>query len=136
MSIAPPASAPRSHFPRSGAARFFNRLVLPLAGTSLLPLYGVVEHRGRRSGRTFRTPVVARPTGDGFVVPLPHGAGTDWCRNVRAAGGCTIRWRGRDYPLTEPELLVGEAARARFGAFQRLAMARIGIDEALRLRHR
>ncbi|HET6317792.1 MAG TPA: nitroreductase family deazaflavin-dependent oxidoreductase, partial [Chloroflexota bacterium] len=66
--------------------RVFNRLALPLAGTRALPLYGVLVHRGRRSGKTYRTPVVVRPTADGFIIPLPWGEGTDWCRNVRAAG--------------------------------------------------
>jgi hypothetical protein len=66
-----PAPAQRSNAVVLGLTRIFNRVVLLLAGTRLLPLYGVVEHRGRRSGRLFRTPVVARPTADGFVVPMP-----------------------------------------------------------------
>ena len=119
------------------ASRFFNRLVLTLAGTRLLPLYGVVEHRGRRSGRTFRTPVVARPTADGFVVPMPWGENTDWYRNVRAAGECIIRWKGRDYSLVQPELIDEEAvARASFGAFEWAMITRLGIDHYLRLQHR
>jgi deazaflavin-dependent oxidoreductase (nitroreductase family) len=105
---------------------------MTLAGTRLMPLYGVIEHRGRRSGRLFRTPVVVRKTGDGFVVPLPHGPGTDWCRNVGAAGGCVVRWQGRDYPLARPEVVDGADG---FSPFQRAAMARLGIRQSLRLRH-
>jgi deazaflavin-dependent oxidoreductase (nitroreductase family) len=112
----------------------FNRLVLRLAGTRLLPLYGVIEHRGRRSGTLYRTPVVVRPSGDGFLVPMPWGEGTDWFRNVRAAGGCVIRWKGRDYATVRPEVLDDPAtARAGFNAFERKAMARFGIDRSLRL---
>ena len=116
------------------ATRVFNRLVLPLAGTRLLPLYGVIEHYGRRTGKAFRTPVVVRPIEDGFVVPMPWGERTDWYRNVRAAGGCVIRWKGRDYPMVQPEL-IDAAAGAAFGAFQRVMMTRLGITRCLRLRH-
>lgn len=123
--------------PAQSITRLLNRLVLPLAGTRLLPLYGVVEHRGRSSGRPFRTPVVVRATGDGFIVPMPWGERTDWYRNVRAAGGCTIRWKGRDYAVGQPEVIRDPAARAPgFSAFERRAMTRFGIQHALRLRHR
>src|SRR2546426_1415068 len=105
MSVASPASTPRSGGALRAATRRFNPLVLRLAGTRFLPLYGVVQHRGRRSGKTFRTPVVVRPTGDGFIVPMPWGERTDWYRNVRAADGCVLRWKGRDYPVVQPELI-------------------------------
>jgi deazaflavin-dependent oxidoreductase (nitroreductase family) len=119
-----------------GAARLFNPLVMLLAGTRWLPLYGVIEHRGRRSGKLFRTPVVARPTPDGFVVPMPWGEGTDWYRNVRAAGGCTIRWKGRDYPLVDPEVIDVSTARSSFSSAQQAGLRRFGISQCLRLRHR
>src|SRR5262245_47805752 len=95
--VATAAAARRSRGVPRSLTRLFNPLVLLLAGTPFLPLYGVITHHGRRSGRTFRTPVVVRPTADGFVVPMPWGERTDWYRNVRAAGACVIRWKGRDY---------------------------------------
>ena len=58
---------PAPHAGLRGASHWVNPLVLRLAGTRFLPLYGVIVHRGRRSGATFRTPVVMRPTSDGFV---------------------------------------------------------------------
>src|SRR5689334_13417722 len=64
------AAAPlRSHSLVLRASRVINPLVLLLAGTRFLPLYGVVAHQGRRSGKAYRTPVVVRPTSDGFIVP-------------------------------------------------------------------
>jgi deazaflavin-dependent oxidoreductase (nitroreductase family) len=111
-------------------------LVLSLAGTRFLPLYGVIKHHGRRTGKPFRTPVVVRPTADGFVVPMPWGTSTDWYRNVRAAGGCVIRWKGRDYQLVQPEVIDAAAAGAAFSTWQRAMMARFGITHCLRLRHR
>jgi deazaflavin-dependent oxidoreductase (nitroreductase family) len=115
------------------ATRLFNPLVLLLAGTRLLPLYGVITHRGRRSGKTFRTPVVVRATSDGFLVPMPYGETTDWYRNVRAAGACVIRWKGRDYNVVRPQVIDAAAAQAAFGAFERAIMTRFGIRLCLRL---
>lgn len=130
------ASGPRAHGALHRATRLFNPLVLLLAGTRFFPLYAVAEHHGRRSGKAFRTPVVVRPTSDGFIVPMPWGERTDWYRNVRAAGACVIRWKGRDYPLAQPEVIDAAAARAGFGAFERAMMTRFHIDLCLRLRHR
>jgi deazaflavin-dependent oxidoreductase (nitroreductase family) len=116
------------------AIRPFNWLVFLLAGTRFLPLYGVITHRGRRSGKVYRTPVVVRPTSDGFVVPMPWGERTDWYRNVRTAGECTIRWKGRDYSLVDPEVIIDAAAAAPgFRALERAMMTRLGIRQALLL---
>lgn len=134
MSVATSAPSRRSKSGFLGLTRVFNTVVLPLAGTRWLPLYGVLEHRGRRSGKLFRTPVVVRPTADGFIVPMPWGETTDWYRNVRAAGGCRVRWKDRVYMLREPEVVDTEAAGAAFSGFQRGAMRRFGIQKVLRLR--
>jgi deazaflavin-dependent oxidoreductase (nitroreductase family) len=96
----------------------------------------VITHRGRRSGKVYRTPVVVRPTSDGFVVPMPWGERTDWYRNVRAAGECLIRWKDRDYSLVEPEVISDAAAAPSFSALVQAMMTRLGIRQALRLRLR
>jgi deazaflavin-dependent oxidoreductase (nitroreductase family) len=136
MSIADSAPTPRSAGPARGLTRLFNPAVMFLAGKPFFPLYGVVEHRGRRSGKAFHTPVVVRPTADGFIIPMPWGEATDWYRNVRAAGECVIHWKGRDYPVSQPELLTPEAAGSAFGSVQHAMMSRLGIRHCLRLRHR
>ncbi len=136
MSTATTATKPRSRTALRAATRLFNPLVLLLAGTPLMPLYGVMKHRGRRSGKAFRTPIVVRRIDDGFIVPMPWGERTDWYRNGRAAGECVVRWKGRDYPLVQPELLDSAAAKAAFGASQQAAMARFGIIQCLRLHDR
>ena len=53
--------------------RHFNRkvtnpIMMTFAGRRL---YTVVKHVGRRSKRTYQTPVLGQPTMDGFVIPLP-----------------------------------------------------------------
>ena len=118
------------------ATRLFNPVAMLFAGTRLLPLYGVIYHRGRRSGKEFRTPVVVRATTGGFIVPMPWGEGTDWFRNVRAAGGCVIRWKGRSYEMTDAEVLDAESVYSDFGPTERAGMQRFGIKKVARLHFR
>src|SRR5205809_2717899 len=89
-----------------------NRPATVLAGSRLLPFWSVVRHRGRRSGRSFATPVAARRTADGFAIPLAFGETADWCRNLIAAGGGVVRWSGRDYTLSDPRIVDAERAVA------------------------
>ncbi len=60
--------------------RTLNPLTLKIAGNRLR-VYASVKHIGLRSGHEYSTPVVARPLGDGFVVPLPYGADVILFRN-------------------------------------------------------
>ena len=71
----------------------FNRQVLNDLTRLLarrLPGFGVIIHRGQRSGRIYETPVNVFRRSDGYVVALTYGAGADWVRNVRAAGVCDL----------------------------------------------
>jgi len=91
-----------------GLAQFnrlaFNRVVRTFAGRRGSPV-AVVEHRGRRSGRPYRTPVLAFGTDGGYLVVLFYGDARDWVRNVLAAGACTLERGGRRVELTAPRLL-------------------------------
>jgi deazaflavin-dependent oxidoreductase (nitroreductase family) len=93
----------------------------------------VVEHRGRRSGRRYRTPVLALPVDGGYVVSLFYGADRDWVRNVLAAGGCTLRCNGRQPQLTRPSLLTGRDAAALAPAWLRPALRPLSGIRLLRL---
>jgi deazaflavin-dependent oxidoreductase (nitroreductase family) len=115
--------------------RLFNPLILRLAGSRLLPLFGVIHHQGRRSGRSYATPVAARRTAAGFVVPMTFGERADWFQNVLAAGGCVIRWKGVDYPVVEPEIIDWATARPAFSPVLRVLAPLFGIEQFVRLRH-
>ena len=67
---------------------------------------------------------------------MPWGEATDWYRNVRAAGECAIRWKGRDYAMVQPQVIDAATAAAAFGPGQRKMMARFGIRRCLKLRFR
>jgi PPOX class probable F420-dependent enzyme/deazaflavin-dependent oxidoreductase (nitroreductase family) len=83
--------------------RITNRLTFPVARRA--PGLGVVVHTGRRSGRSYRTPVCAFQTATGYVIALAYGPDSEWPKNVLAAGGCTLLTRGAAAPLTAPRLV-------------------------------
>jgi deazaflavin-dependent oxidoreductase (nitroreductase family) len=109
-------------------------MALRVAETGLIPIWAVVRHRGRRSGKLYSTPIAIRPTPDGFVLPLPWGEGTDWCRNVRAAGGGVVHWGDADIEVNGPEVIDTADALPHFAAFMRPLVQRIGIKKFLRVR--
>jgi deazaflavin-dependent oxidoreductase (nitroreductase family) len=120
-------------FPRR-VARFnrvaSNHVLGPLA--RVLPGFGIVIHRGRRSGREYRTPVNVFKTPDGYVVALTYGVG-DWARNVLAAGGCELESRHHRIRLTDPRL-VSDPSRHAVPAAIRPVLAAIGVTEFVHFR--
>lgn len=64
-----------------------------------------VEHVGRRSGRTVRTPLMAFRNGSTVTVALTYGRDVDWLRNVRAAGGARMHVRRSLVTLGPPRTL-------------------------------
>ncbi len=82
----------------------YNKVISPIAGKRHSP-YALLEHVGRRSGRTYSTPVGAFLFEDGFLIGLSYGADVDWCRNVTAAGRATLTWRGQTFALERPEII-------------------------------
>ncbi len=69
-----------------------------------LPPWAVICHRGRRTGRSYRTPVVAFRRGRTIAVVVLYGEESDWVRNVLAGGGQVVR-AGRTYDLRGPRLV-------------------------------
>ena len=76
-----------------------------------MPGFGVVVHRGRRSGKMYQTPVNVFAAGDGYVLALTYGPDTDWVKNVLAAGGCELRTGGRVVQVTAPRVYHDETRR-------------------------
>jgi deazaflavin-dependent oxidoreductase (nitroreductase family) len=95
-----------------------------------MPGLGLVVHRGRRSGRTYQTPVNVFASGDGYVFALTYGPDTDWVKNVLAAGGCELRTRGRTIRLTSPRLFRDEARRD-IRPLERQVLRVIGVADFL-----
>ena len=79
----------------------------------------------------------ARLAGDTFFIPLTFGNSSDWSRNVRAAGGCTIRLNGIDYRAIRPRFVDREqamqAGRPAFNRVERSTFRALGIRQFLLL---
>ncbi len=121
--------------PRS-VARFnrvvTNRLFAPLAGR--VPPFVIVEHRGRQSGRVYRTVVWAFPRKHDFVFALTYGPSADWVRNVMAAQSCRVKWMGGWRSFNKAEVVAGEAAFALLLAPLRPLLRLGGVTTVLHLR--
>jgi deazaflavin-dependent oxidoreductase (nitroreductase family) len=115
-------------------ARFNLRVTNPIQGTWawLIPPWAVIVHRGRRSGRSYRTPVIAFRRGDRLAIALFYGDDAQWVRNLRASGGGVVIRAGRSWQLLEPRVVDATAdevrgiARIAGRAFEGVLLARVG----------
>jgi len=107
-----------------------------LAGRRFIPLWAVVHHRGRVTGRELTVPVAVRVTRDAFVIVLPWGPGTNWARNVLAAGGCVLHWKAADHRVDEPTLIGADQARASFSRSQWFVVEKLMRADSFLLLHR
>ncbi len=99
------------------------------------PPFALVVHRGRTSGREYRTPVWVFRTDNGFVIPLTYGAArTDWVKNVLADGGATLMMRSRRIDVREPRLAHGRDGRRAVPVFIRPGLLLLRVDDYLVLR--
>ena len=108
-----------------------NHVTTPFA--SHLPGFAVVTHLGRRSGRTYRTPVNVFRRGDDYVFALTYGADVDWVKNVESAGSCDIESRGRTIHLVGPHRFT-DPTRRDVPAPVRGVLRLIDVDEFMVMR--
>ncbi|HUZ51061.1 MAG TPA: nitroreductase family deazaflavin-dependent oxidoreductase [Streptosporangiaceae bacterium] len=99
---------------------------------------GQIRHVGRRSGRTYTTPVSARRSGDLVLIALTFGNQSDWVRNVRAAGGGSIRIEGADLEVIQPQFMslvdAWPLVQAAFSPRERAGFRVLGIRQVMILR--
>lgn len=101
----------------------FNRYVtnpIQRLWAGYLPMMGILEHVGRTSGRTFRTPLIVFPTQEGVAIHLTYGPDRDWLKNLRAADGPRV------VPKSEATQQITGVARLLFG--------RLPFDQSVLLR--
>ena len=125
--------APRTRlaFLRPFAVHVINPIARLFAGW--VPGFGILKYTGRKSGRSYRTPVAVFKRGNEFVFALTYGSGVDWVKNISSAGGCEIRHHGRDIPLVNPEVFVDPAQRL-MPAIVRIFLRLNKTTEFLRMR--
>jgi deazaflavin-dependent oxidoreductase (nitroreductase family) len=116
---------------------FFNRTLGFLIGIGLGPKdYYLLEVRGRKSGRTYSTPVsIVQHAGSWYIV-APRG-NTQWARNARVSGRATLRagskrdeYQLREVPVSERAPIL-KSYLARYPKYvQRYFQVRDGAPEA------
>lgn len=111
--------------------RIFNPAMRPLAGR--LPGLGLLTHVGRRTGRTFRTPVLVVRHEDQVVIGLWYGSQTNWPRNLLAAGRGRLKLSGRDLGVTSPEMVVDPTLEL-LPPVLRLPARLVGMRDVIRMR--
>ena len=132
MGIAPESwPAPLQTLIRANNKYLLNPLMLRLAGRRWW-YASVVEHTGRRSGKTYATPIVADRVGEHLIIPLPYGTQVDWVRNVLSAGEATVVRKGQTYRVTAPELISATQALPLLPRDRRRTFEKVSIGHFLR----
>jgi deazaflavin-dependent oxidoreductase (nitroreductase family) len=95
-------------------AKFNRRITNPLAVRfgGWAPLNGTLEHVGRKSGKTYQTPLNIFETADGFVVPIGYGLESHWVQNALAGGALTVHKAGRTIPVVDARIVSKADAEA------------------------
>lgn len=90
----------------------------------------MIVHVGRKSGKTYHTPVNLFRTDDGgYLIALTYGRDSDWVRNVIAHDGCEALIRNRPVRLTRPRV-VHDPRRRAVPAPARLFLGLVGSSWA------
>lgn len=101
------------------------------------PLYGILEHVGRRSGKAYRTPLTvfsAQIDGQpGIAILLPYGLDRDWLKNVTASGGGQMRSRGRTFGVANPQIVSRDQAAEHIDGRMRRVVERLPFEHAVLL---
>ncbi len=110
-----------------------NRITRRFASLSRGP-FALVRHIGRRSGKTYETPIMVEREGEDFVIALTYGPNVDWYRNVQAAGHCELLWHGRTYALDSPEPLAAQTVLPHYPQPQRQILRMLGTHHFVRMK--
>jgi hypothetical protein len=111
---------------------FTNKVLIHIAGKNS-GHFAILSHTGRKSGKLYKIPIIAEPIEHGFVIALTYGRRVDWLDNVMAKGGCSLKWKNREYSLSDPVLIDKEIGLTAFPALIRAGLKMMKIEHFLRL---
>lgn len=78
--------------------------------------FAMVEHVGRKSGKTYSIPVLAWVDRDKLTIILTYGRHADWVRNVQAAGSFGLIRKDERYRVTGPRVVPSDSPDLASGA--------------------
>jgi deazaflavin-dependent oxidoreductase (nitroreductase family) len=114
------------------ATRYVDPILRPIVGK--LPTFGVVTHRGRKTGRLYHTPVNVFPRSDAYLFFLTYGSDVEWVKNVLASGSCALEVRGHVVDLIEPQLITDPELRPAPPLARFIERRIAGVTQYLRMR--
>ena len=106
-----------------------NRFFLIFAGS--IPPFAIVNHRGRNSSRSYRTPILAFPTKMGFVFALTYGRNVDWVKNLIASDGGILEYNKEEIPIREVRICKMDDVVEIFPFWIRLPLSIISIEDCV-----
>ena len=92
-----------------------------------------IRHIGRRTGRSYETPIVVVQHDDGFLIALPYAERTDWMKNVLANGAATVVTNGQAYEVCRPQVVPMSEATSHFRPKEQKLHRRFHVDSCLQL---
>lgn len=97
-------SRPRTRFEflRPFTTHVVNRFLRPFI--KWLPMFAIIRYRGRKTGKTYRTPMTVFRDGNDYVFVLPYSSDVQWVKNVLAAGAADLEIRRLTIHLVDPVL--------------------------------
>ena len=110
-----------------------NRVTSRLARSGYGP-FSLIRHIGRKSGRTYETPVILVQVPEGFIAELTYGENVDWYQNSVAAGGCVVVHHRTEYHVTHIEPCNAEYGLGAYAAPFRLILKAAGRKDFRLLR--
>ncbi len=94
----------------------------------------IIEHVGRRSGKTYRTPIGTQAVPDGFLIALPYGSRADWVQNVLAAGQAVITADGETVNVDRPEIRSTAEVAGQLPAGEQRLLKLFNVEQFLQVR--
>jgi deazaflavin-dependent oxidoreductase (nitroreductase family) len=88
----------------------------------------VLNHVGRSSGRSYRTPLDAVEVDGTFVFILVYGSRADWVQNTMASGSATLETGDETLELVAPRVIPEEKARPMLRGSVTLPPRLLGVE--------
>lgn len=104
--------------------KYLNPALKPIV--RYLPGTATVEHRGRKSGKPYKTIVTAYRKGDTLAIALGHGK-TDWAKNVLAAGAADVQLTRGEVHIANTRILPAGSDGEDLPWLVRLQLKRVAV---------
>jgi deazaflavin-dependent oxidoreductase (nitroreductase family) len=97
------------------------------------PMYAILEHVGRKSGKPYRTPLMVFSTNDGVAIMLTYGPDRDWLKNLTAAGRGRMKRYGKTFEVRDPVVMPRHQAAWSVTPRWQPLFARLPFEQAVLL---